>query len=67
MKAKRFNKKLHLNKKTVANLNHNEMTVVYGGKDAPPEPEPSIELYSCEPGCTDGCCTQGTSAGGFCC
>jgi natural product precursor len=31
MKAKRFNRKLALNKKTIANLNFNEMSVVFGG------------------------------------
>lgn len=67
MKKEKFNKKLHLNKKTVANLNYSEMNDVYGGGDAPAKPEPISLLGSCDPGCTDDCCTQGTSAGGFCC
>ena len=67
MKSKKFNKKIHLNKGTVANLDHKEMNYVYGGIDAPPEPELTLMIGSCVPGCTDGCCTQGTSAGGFCC
>ena len=36
MKKQRFNKKLVLNKQTVANLNMNEMTNLKGGKDTPP-------------------------------
>ena len=67
MKTKKFNKKLFLSKKTVANLNNREMNNVFAGKDAPSDPEPPSILGSCHLGCTDGCCTQGTSAGGFCC
>lgn len=33
MKTKNFQKKLFLNKKTVANLNNNQMGVVFGGCD----------------------------------
>jgi hypothetical protein len=33
MKTKNFQRKLVLNKKTVVNLNNNEMGVVYGGCD----------------------------------
>ena|GEM_PF-732395 len=32
MKTKKFNRKLALNKKTIANLNFNEMNVVLGGE-----------------------------------
>lgn len=37
MNVKAFSKKLVLNKKTIANLNHNEMRDSYGGK-----PDPSL-------------------------
>jgi natural product precursor len=36
MKPKVFNKKIKLNKKTIAHLNGNEMKEVYGG-DQPPK------------------------------
>ena len=35
MKAKRFNKKLALNKKTIADLSIDEMNVVHGGETVP--------------------------------
>ncbi len=35
MKTKRFNKKLTLNKKTVANLDYNEMIIARGGGTNP--------------------------------
>lgn len=47
MKSKAFNKKLSLNKKTVANLNDKEMQVIYGGDTA----EPSICITRCVSNC----------------
>jgi hypothetical protein len=35
MKLKKFSKKLKLNKKTIINLNINEMSKVYGGVSKP--------------------------------
>lgn len=72
MKPRKFNRRLVLNKKTIAHLNGNHMRFVNGGGDAPPEVEPvTFGAYTCvvncTQGCTVGCCTQGTSAGGACC
>jgi hypothetical protein len=65
MKPKTFNKKLVLNKKTVAHLNNREMGVVKG-RGPGPLPNPTTidgptcyPLFSCVPGCTDSeCMTQ---------
>ena len=59
MKSKKFDKKLNLNKKTVANLNRMAMNEAYGGY----KPKPSI------PFCieTNSCPTNNSDAGGACC
>ena len=44
MKTRKLNKKLVLNKKTVANLNIEEMNRLFAGKNAPPEPIPETEI-----------------------
>lgn len=43
MKTQKFNKKLVLNKNTIANLNNSEMNGLFAGKDAPIKPIPETE------------------------
>jgi bacteriocin-like protein len=51
MKTKTFNKKLSLNKKTVANLNDKEMQGIYGGE--------TVEKTVCITRCVSDClCTM---------
>ncbi len=50
MKTKRFNKKLDLNKKTIVNLDYNEMAIANGGGENP------FTNHTCrtnDPLCTD--------------
>lgn len=51
MKPRKFNKKLVLNKKTIANLSIREMTRLFAGQDAPVKPIPETEdtcvSYTC--------------------
>jgi hypothetical protein len=49
MKTKKFSKKLVLNKKTVANLNGNEMNLIYGG--APETYQKTVCFTDCETNC----------------
>ena len=82
MKVKKFSKKLTLNKKTIANLNPNELKVVRGGDDTlicPPPTKHSIcctiDVHTCDTCFTYcgtcaytecGTCPTGT-APGVCC
>lgn len=55
MKQKKFEKKLNLNKKTITDLNHDEMKGIIGGGDS------KIWLcqwtpYSCHLSCLDTAC-----------
>jgi natural product precursor len=50
MKVKKFNKKLGLNKSTVANLNNSDMNAVYGGVTN----EPTV----CVTKCATNCCLE---------
>jgi hypothetical protein len=59
MKTKKFNKKLVVNKKTVANLNINDMRSAHGGAHTYntycPECPPNPSWVSCE-ACTEWYC-----------
>jgi natural product precursor len=65
MKTKRFNKKLALNKKTIANLDLSEMNVVKGGFTDDAMCYPS-EANSCDLACQDtGVCYETHGATGI--
>lgn len=49
MKARKFSKKLVLNKKTIANLNNGEMRIAYGGAPTQIPVPPSPETKTCDP------------------
>ena len=53
MKTKKFTKKLTLNKRTVSNLNADEMNAVHGGDETN---EPTICVYTCNTRCNSNCC-----------
>ncbi len=58
MKAKKFNKKLSLNKKTVANLNNGQMNDVLGGVHKTTTTAPFCQ-FSCVDTCRITCdCTE---------
>lgn len=59
MKTKKFNQKLRLNKKTVADLNGTEMNGIHGGK-------PESWLTGCASCLITGCCPTGTCPTGTC-
>jgi hypothetical protein len=71
MKAKNINKKLFLNKKTVADLNGSQMEHLKGGIDKPPEPcRDTYANSGCHTGltCATVCsCPSACSLGGNCC
>ena len=78
MKQKKFNKKLSLNKKTIANLNYGEKGHVLGGAQWPTtgspclvscEKCPTMEIFCTDdPTCPDTCTEpSGCSAAGNCC
>ncbi len=54
MKTKKFNSKLSLNKKTIANLNNHELNYVRGGDTAPSACKCDSEIAICQP---TGACT----------
>lgn len=52
MKTKKFNKKLGLNKSTVANLNNSEISKVYGGAETLyPACVPTVDITRCVTDC----------------
>jgi hypothetical protein len=59
MRAKKFAKRLNLNKKTIANLNKSKLAVLYGGFGTVPP--------KCIPQATRSCPTNNSDAGGACC
>ncbi len=69
MKTRKFIKKLHLNKKTVADLNNGEMKGAYGGKEC--SARPCFETESCTQETNCGTCpitcgTCGETCVSFC-
>lgn len=56
MKTKKFNKRLALNKNTVANLNNGDMRSIYGGSDTTPTRcIVTMDITNCQ---TDCVCTE---------
>jgi natural product precursor len=51
MKIKKFNKKLDLNKSTVADLNNSELRKVYGGAATYPGCVPTVDVTKCATNC----------------
>jgi hypothetical protein len=60
MKPKKFNKKLFLNKKTVANLNNWQMTGLRGGKATEDSVEVCCPSQTCQTDCDQNTCGQYT-------
>ena len=83
MKQKKFNKKLSLNKKTIANLNNGEKRHVYGGKETvankcldsnycivfDSNETCTCDTCTCDATCPASCetCPSACSLGGACC
>ena len=60
MKARKFSKKLVLNKKTIANLNNGEMRIAYGGAPTQVPAYPKTQpTYKCTPPDPTSCVCTG--------